>query len=65
MSKKYVPEIYYEEKMGIVNGSIVRNESFEIQTTAYGPKSAEEIEKIIAGYQEAVEVVRILNKEFC
>lgn len=56
---RYMPEISYDD--GIWGNG---EKKFEIQTTAYGAMKADEIEKVIAGYQEAVEVVRILTKEF-
>lgn len=55
----YIPEIEYHD--GFFDGE----EEFTIQTTAYGSMNAQEIKKVIAGYQEAVEAVEILNKNFC
>lgn len=37
---------------------------FKIQTTSYGSLEPQEIQKVIAGYQEAVEAVECLNKWF-
>mgnify|MGYP003500884519 CR=1 FL=1 len=37
---------------------------FEIQTAAYGSKEVDDIQKIIKGYQQAIEVVEILTKKF-
>lgn len=58
--ENYIPEIYYQDDF--YGESKPR---FEIQTTAYGAKSPEEIQKVIAGYQEALEVVELLTKHFC
>ena len=56
----YLPEIYYHDDF--FGESKPR---FEIQTTSYGALSAEEIKKVIAGYNEALEAVEILTKNFC
>ena len=56
----YFPEIYYEDD--IFGES---KPEFKIQTTAYGAMNPDEIQKVIAGYQEAIEAVRILNMNFC
>lgn len=56
----YFPEIYYEDDFF---GE--EKPRFEIQTTAYGAMNPEEIKKVIAGYQEALEAVEILTKNFC
>ena len=55
----YMPEIYYERRIGENKGH------FEIQTTSYGSLVPEDIIKVIDGYKEALEVVRVLTKEFC
>lgn len=56
----YFPEIYYED------GCFVEDKpEFKIQTTSYGAMNPEEIRKVIAGYQEAMEAVEILTKNFC
>ena len=55
----YMPEIYYERRFGENKGH------FEIQTTSYGSLIPEDIKKVIDGYKEALEVVRVLTKEFC
>lgn len=55
---RYIPEIYCIDNL---DGKILR---FEIQTTSYGALNADEIKKVIAGYNEALEVVEILTKEF-
>lgn len=56
----YIPEIYYDD--GLFGDEKPR---FEIQTVSYGAMSSKEIEKVIAGYTEAVEAVRILTMNFC
>ena len=56
----YFPEIYYEDDFF---GEY--KPEFKIQTTAYGAMNPKEIKKVIAGYQEAMEAVEILNKNFC
>ena len=54
----YLPHIYVRDDNDLhVLG-------FEIQTTSYGALNAEEIQKVIAGYNEALEVVAVLTKEF-
>ena len=58
--ENYIPEIYYEDDYYGTH-----TPRFEIQTAAYGALSPEEIAKVIAGYQEALEAVKILTKEFC
>lgn len=59
---EYMPEIYYDDCFGLVGRG---KPAFKIQTCAYGAKSVDEIEKIIAGYQEAVEAVKVLTLNFC
>ena len=56
----YFPEIYYED--GVFGEA---KPEFKIQTAGYGAMNPEEIQKIIAGYQEAIEAVEILTKNFC
>ena len=55
----YIPEIYYDYSLF---GDVVR--SFKIQTTSYGSLSPEDIQKVIAGYNEALEIVNILTEKF-
>lgn len=55
---EYLPEIYSRTDM---EGKVL---GFEIQTTSYGSLPVEEIKKMIAGLNEAIEVVETLNKEF-
>lgn len=38
---------------------------FRVQTTAYGALNLDEIEQVMEGYKQAVEVVKILTKNFC
>lgn len=58
-SVEYLPTVSYRCRW---TGN--EDPEFVIQTTAYGAKPVGEIEKVIAGYQEAVEVVKILTKNF-
>lgn len=58
--ENYIPKIYYSEDW--FGKSMPR---FEIQTNSYGALDAESIKKVIAGYQEALEAVEILTKNFC
>lgn len=58
--KDYIPQIYYEEPFERKSDA-----HFEVQTTAYGSLRPEEIDKVIAGYQQAKETAEILTKEFC
>lgn len=56
----YLPEIHYRDDF------FGKTEPrFEIQTTSYGALNPEEIKKVIAGYQEALEAAEILTKAFC
>ena len=57
-TNRFIPEIYCKDNF---EGKIL---GFEIQTTSYGALNAEAIQKVIAGYNEALEVVEILTKEF-
>lgn len=52
----YTPEIYGGRKM------FGEYRPFEIQTTAYGTLSSEEIDKVIAGYRAAQKMVKVLNE---
>ena len=56
--EEYLPEIY------VIDDGEMHVFGFEIQTTSYGSLSAEETKKMIAGLNEAIEVVEILTKEF-
>lgn len=57
---KYLPSIIYNE--------LFFEEShpkfFSVQTMSYGDVKTEKLKPIIAGYQEALEVVEVLNKKF-
>lgn len=55
-AKEYAPQIVYRRREDV---------KFLIQTTAYGAMTVGEIEEIISGYQEAVEVVEVMTKTFC
>ena len=55
---EYIPEIVYH-----IFGK--EKPEFKVQTCAYGAQRADVIEKIIAGYQEALEAVSILKLNFC
>lgn len=60
MRDNYIPEIHY------FDGHLDSDKpEFKVQTSAYGAMGTEDIKKIIAGYQEAIEAVAILNKNFC
>lgn len=58
---EYVPEISLRGNRCWDDNKKLR---FEIQTVAYGAKEVEDIQKVIKGYEEALEVVEILTKEF-
>lgn len=57
---EYLPDIYFNQN--IFDNNDVKD--FKIQTTSYGSLSPEEIQKVIAGYNEAVKVVNILTNKF-
>lgn len=54
----YLPHIYSRDD------NDMKVLGFEIQTTSYGALSVEEIQKVVAGYNEALKVVAVLTKEF-
>lgn len=56
--ENYIPGIYANKRFG------AKKYTFEIQTTSYGSLGTDDIQKVIAGYQEAVEAVKILEKNF-
>lgn len=56
---EFMPEICTRDNL--FRGEIY---GFEIQTTAYGSLNSDDIRKVIAGYNEALEVVEVLTKEF-
>lgn len=58
--KKYMPDIEYRD--GYLTSE---KPEFRVQTTAYGALNLDEIEQVMEGYKQAVEVVKILTKNFC
>lgn len=58
-SADFVPDIYYED--GLFGDG---EKKFKIQTTSYGALDVAEVQKFIAGYNMAIEVVEVLTKEF-
>lgn len=59
-NNRYLPPVSYDS--GFFSGGTPK---FEIQTIAYGALGVDEIRKVMAGYQEAVELVELLTKSFC
>ena len=59
--KNYLPDISFED--GDSRWSDGRG--FKIQTTAYGTLNPDEIQRVIDGYNTAMEAVKILTAEFC
>lgn len=59
-SNEYLPGIEYRD-----NYFEGKKPEFRIQTTAYGALGLEDIEKVMEGYKQAVEVVKILTLNFC
>lgn len=57
----YFPDINYDNHYFEKD----QKPEFKIQTTAYGALEAEAIKKVIAGYEEALEVVKVLTEKFC
>lgn len=57
--KDFLPDIYCNPRFS--KGKI---EGFKIQTTSYGSLSPAEIQEVIDGYQETLEVVNILTDKF-
>lgn len=55
--ERFLPDIYWEDED--IDG---RCGGFKIQTTAYGALEPEDIQKVIAGYQEALEVIQLLEE---
>ena len=55
----YLPQIYFDD--GFYGED---KKWFEIQTTSYGALTPDKIKEVIAGYEEAMEAVAILTKEF-
>ena len=58
-NEKFLPEIYFND-----DWFGTKKKHFDIQTSSYGALAPEEIEKVIAGYQQAVEVVETLTDKF-
>lgn len=57
----YTPEIMFYDG----SRSWAGPRGFKIQTSAYGAKTPEEIQKVVAGYNYALEAVAILTDKFC
>lgn len=57
--KRFIPTIYFHQSF--FDGE---EKEFKIQTTSYGSLSPAEIQEVINGYQEALEVVNILTDKF-
>lgn len=55
---RYLPEIYCRDD---IDCNIL---GFDVQTTSYGALSVDEIKKVVAGLEEAMQVAEILNAEF-
>lgn len=56
---RYTPEIYAR-----TSWDSEQPEAFEVQTTSYGALAGEELQKVIAGLQEAAEVAEALTAKF-
>lgn len=56
---KYLPLIYVEHDLEECTLC-----KFSIQTTSYGSLAINEIEEVIKGFEQAVEVVKILTEKF-
>lgn len=56
---EYLPNIIFNRRR---NGQNVHE--FKIETVTYGSLSPDELKKVIAGYEHALEVVEVLNNEF-
>lgn len=57
--RRYLPEIYFDD--GFYGED---KKWFEIQTTSYGALTPDKIKEVVAGYEQALEAVAILTKEF-
>lgn len=53
----FIPQIYFE--------AVGTDREFLVETKPYGELQIEDIKEIIDGYQQAIDVVEILTKEFC
>lgn len=58
-NEEYLPEIYVDR---VVFGK--DEPKFKIQTSSYGSLESTEIQKVIAGYNVAMEVVELIKKQF-
>lgn len=59
----FLPDIYYN-KYSIKGNDFVQSREFKIQTSSYGSLHPAEIQQIIDGYKEALDVVNILTEKF-
>lgn len=57
-ANRYSPKIYTDQK----SGSNIKG--FEIETKGYGSLDIKDIEDVIKGYQNAIEVVKILTDKY-
>ena len=57
---RFAPIIYFERN----RWSEDKTEKFKIQTAAYGALGVDEIQKVIDGFQQAMEIVAILTEKF-
>lgn len=56
---EFLPDVYF------ISGAFGSDEKeFKIQTSSYGVLSPEDIQKVIKGYETALEVVAILTEAF-
>lgn len=58
---EYLPEIYVRDTY---IDTKLTGFSFEVQTTSYGALEVDELQKVIAGLQEAAEVAQALTNKF-
>lgn len=56
----FIPDIYYDDDFE----NDGKDAQFKVQTTAYGALDINAIELVTKGYEEAIEAVKILNKNF-
>lgn len=61
-SIEYLPEIYFYDLETMFSKDATPY--FKIATTSYGSMTTDEVKKMIASYQEAVEVVEALTDKF-